>query len=219
MCKSGGKQVLDGYRDYIAQEEKWMEKLRKAHNDNPYTVEDQLVADSQVCLIFSCPGREELIANKVCSGTTGKTLNSLLCILNKQYKEIFNDTDKSKYSIANASNIVHFEALGNKSEGNKNEITNEKNINRIKDFLGNIKALKYVILFGDTAHYLTNTVEEINPNCTVIKSKHLSMRRLNSAINEDLTGKNIEDLPEEERTHARLAVVANEIINQIKKVK
>ena len=217
MCKSDGEQVLNGYRVYIAQEKEWMEKLRKAHNDNPYTVEDKLVENSKVCFIFSCPGREELIHNELCYGKTGNTLNILLEMLKEEDSTIFPSDLKSGYNIANASSIVHFEALDNLPEAEDDEILEDSNLKKINDFLEGIKGLTHVILFGKKAQLLEDKIKH-KANLKIIVSRHVGFKSLNH-IAEDVHGDKINKenyKTAEERTKARIEVVAKEIIDQIK---
>jgi hypothetical protein len=78
MCKYNSQEVLKEYRKIYNNEDGVFQKLKKLHKENPYTVEDNVINNSKICFIFSCPGREELIHNKVCSGETGENLDKLL---------------------------------------------------------------------------------------------------------------------------------------------
>lgn len=77
--------------------------------------------------VFSCPGRDELIAGIPCSGTTGQNLDKLLKILNVINSDLFCNTNRYRYDILNATEVVHFEMLGNKTKGKKDEIDDGKN--------------------------------------------------------------------------------------------
>ena len=45
--------------------------------------------DIPTAFIFSCPGQEELKSGKLVNGQTGKNLDMMLSILNKNYPGIF----------------------------------------------------------------------------------------------------------------------------------
>ena len=100
--------ILEKYREIYNKSGGIFEELKKCHKENPYTVSDHISQKSKVCFIFSCPGREELIQNQVCSGETGENLDKLLKILTGLNGEVFHSSDRYEYDILNASDKVHF---------------------------------------------------------------------------------------------------------------
>ena len=124
------------------------------HEKNPYTVEDHVINNSKICFIFSCPGREELIQNKVCSGETGENLDELLKILGSKNGLLFPSSNRYDYDILNASNKVHFYALDKKTEANKSEIKDD--FQRISGYIEKNKNLLYIILFGKKLKFCEN---------------------------------------------------------------
>lgn len=219
VCKDNSQEVLKEYRKIYNNEGGLFEKLKKTHKENPYTVADHTSQKSKVCFIFSCPGREELLQNKVCSGETGENLNELLEILYGRKPKVFHSTNRYEYDILNASNKVHFYALDKKTEANKSEI--EKCFQRISGYIENNKNLSYIILFGKKAQNLREFIEPCitskKPKIHIIHAPHLGYQSLNQ-IDEDIEGDKICDekySESEKRTNARLQVVANEIIDQI----
>ena len=219
MCKYNSQEVLKEYRKIYNNEDGVFQKLKKLHKENPYTVEDNVINNSKICFIFSCPGREELIQNKVCSGETGENLDELLKILGSKKGLVFPSCNRYDYDILNASNRVHFYALDKKTEANKSEI--EKCFQRISGYIEKNKNLSYIILFGKKAQILREFIEPCitskKPKIHIIHAPHLGYQSLNQ-IDEDIEGDKICDekySESEERTNARLQVVANEIIDQI----
>jgi hypothetical protein len=219
VCKDNSQEVLKEYRKIYNNEDGIFEKLKKHHKENPYTVADHTSQKSKVCFIFSCPGREELLQNKVCSGETGENLNELLEILHGRKPEVFHSTNRYEYDILNASNKVHFYALDEKTEADKVEI--DDCFGRISNYILENYALSYIILFGKKAKRLKGNIkeslDEAGRKNGIVEACHLGYQSLNQ-IDEDIEGDKICEekyCESEERTNARLQVVANEIIEQI----
>ena len=63
------KELIEKYKD-IEKKAK-TEILDKLKAKNMLYVKDNIQKDSNMCIILSCPGQEELMADKVCAGETG----------------------------------------------------------------------------------------------------------------------------------------------------
>lgn len=220
MCKYNSQEVLKEYRKIYNNEDGVFQKLKKLHKENPYTVEDNVINNSKICFIFSCPGREELIQNKVCSGETGENLDELLKILGSKKGLVFPSCNRYDYDILNASNRVHFYALDKKTEANKSEI--EKCFQRISGYIEKNKNLLYIILFGKKAQILREFIEPCitskKPKIHIIHAPHLGYQSLNQ-IGIDIEKKEIneDNYPDADvRTQKRLEVVAKDILMEIK---
>ena len=206
-------EILKKYIENIENCQNILNELKGQHKNNKYTVEDQIGKNSKVCFIFSCPGREELIHGKLCQGDTGENLNKILEILNVDRPTIFESKVKEEYDILNSTNIVHFNELDHKTEGDKNEINKHKQ--QLKKYLENNNNLEYVILCGNNAQ----TVKDVFKDKKIICSRHLGFQSINQ-IKTDICGKDISEIvyPRSiDRTKARLEVVAEDIIRQILK--
>lgn len=154
MCERSEEDILKDFKGLFLNKKNIFSELREAHERKPFRVPDHPGnLSSKVCFVFSCPGQEELINNEVCSGQTGTNLNTLLTMLyaKSQYRDIFPSADRSYYGILNASDIVHFEALDDTTEADKEELNKTENTQRITDFLKQYENLSYIILFGDKA--------------------------------------------------------------------
>lgn len=221
VCKDNSQEVLKEYRKiYNNNEDGIFEKLKKHHKENPYTVADHTSQKSKASFIFSCPGREELLQNKVCSGETGENLDELLKILGRKNGLLFPSRNRYDYDILNASNQVHFYALDKKTEANKSEI--KKGFQRIKGYIEKNKNLLYIILFGKKAQTLRELIEPCitskKPKIHIIHAPHLRYQSLNQ-IGIDIEKKEIneDNYPDAEvRTQKRLEVVAKDILMEIK---
>ena len=83
--------------DFIKQYKERTKKSKKEiindilKNVNPkdyLKVKDNIVLDSNLCIILSCPGEEEMLNQKVCAGETGNNLEKILRIVVNEIKEI-----------------------------------------------------------------------------------------------------------------------------------
>ena len=219
MCKNRNS-LLKKYRQIYLSEDILLEQLRIEHDKEPYTVKNYDKKKSNVCFILSCPGREELINNKPCSGNTGKNLNKLLQILHQQRPDLFKFTDRYQYDILNTTEIVHFEALDTETEGGKDEI--DRGVKKILEYVDSNTNLAYMVLFGRKVKKIIKKlnyfIEEKNRVIYIIDGEyHLSYRGL-SKINKDIKDNfiNKKNYPKsDERTNARLTVVADKIIKQL----
>lgn len=237
MCESKEK-LLEDFCNLDKNRTALLEKMKTIHTTDPYTVKDSIENKSKVCFVFSCPGQEELKARCVCAGTTGTNLEKLITLLTNgdcltdvkiKNKEklfeimtgVFNESNKTKYDILNASQIVHFEALDDDTEGDDEEIEKTNNSERILKYITENPNLQYIICFGDKAQQIIEEIKkkkELKPIETITVSHHLSFRRLNQITK----GINNEDImssykKSNERNLARLRVLAKEIMKQISK--
>ena len=203
MCKAD---ALAKYRKHynLDKEEKLLIALRKQHEKTPITVSNQDGLKSKVCFVLSCPGREEMIAGKVCQGDTGANLNILLEYLNKQRPDLFPSPVKEEYDILNATNVVHFMALDGATEGNAKEI--KEGAASLRRYLEGNASLKYAILLGNRAKNATEVFKE-----KAILCKHLGFQSLNQVKDCDITD---QDGPEARRIK-RIKYLGDDIIKQI----
>lgn len=194
------QRILNEYRKLYLNSDGVFNKLKEIHKDDPFTIENITDKNSKVCLVFSCPGRAELIADSPCQGATGDNLNILLEILNEKFPDLFESKNKDCYDILNATTIVHFYALDYKTEGSTTEIKN--NSTQIKDYLKNNKNFEFAIIFGEKAKKLEELFGQ-----KFVESRHLGFQSINQIkIDEKITDK----------TRARLQIVANEIVEQMR---
>ena len=206
------EEILKKYRELSENEDRILQKMQVEHKKSPYTVANIDDKKSEICFVFSCPGREELIKNLPCQGSTGDNLNNLLSILSNKRKDLFFSSKKDDYDILNATTIVHFKNLDGKTEGSKKEISKGKI--GIEKYIESNPKLKYVIFFGGKAKSLEDVFEESK----VIESVHLGYQAINQ-INKDENGEEISSdtiANPKKRTMKRLEIVAERILQQIK---
>lgn len=205
------EEILKIYRELSENEDRILQEMQVEHKKSPYTVANIDDKKSEICFVFSCPGREELIKNLPCQGSTGDNLNNLLSILSNKRMDLFFSSKKDGYDILNATTIVHFKNLDGKTEGTKKEITKENS--KIDNYVKTNKNLKYVILFGRKAKLLKDIVGEDK----TIESVHLGYQSINH-INKDENGKEINAKTvsdSKNRTAKRLKKIAYDILKQI----
>lgn len=143
--------------------------------------------------------------------------------MHQQRPDLFKFTDRYQYDILNTSEIVHFEALDAETEGGKDEI--DRGVKKILEYVDSNIHLAYMVLFGQKVKKIIKKlnyfIKEKNRDIYIIDADyHLSYRGL-SKINKDI--KDIKDnfinkknYPKsDERTNARLTVVADKIIKQL----
>lgn len=203
--------ILRQYRKFCkTTENKKLFLLKQLKKFQPLTVKDN-IQESKVCFVFSCPGDKELINNEVCSGDTGKNLSTLLNFLVKSDPHIFASNEKRDYTIINASNIVHFNALDERTEANKKEIMEEKNLKRITKIFKAHQEIEFVILFGKKAQLLEEKIKESKQDIKFAYAYHLGYQAINQI---DLDDDN--DNPRE-KTMKRLEKIAACISSQLAK--
>ena len=209
-----GQIILNEYREKQKDlEEELLPKLIEAHKIERFRVKQQCDRHTKVCFVFSCPGQQEMLEDKLCAGQTGDNLNLLLSILNKMNSTIFPYLSKSEYDILNATPVVHFKKLDGKTEGTKKEIN--ENIPVVETYIKSNPNLKYAIFCGNKAKLLIDSFRK--KKIIVISINHLGFQSVNQ-INKDSSGKIInEETYEnpEERTKARIEKIANDIIGKI----
>ncbi len=168
----------------------------------------------RTAFVFSCPGQEELKSGKLVNGQTGKNLDMMLEILNKEHPDIFPYTDRYSYRITNSSERVHYKAHDNRSEPKKDEILAAENLSRLMD---DIRDYKYIITFGRCASLAVEAAvgQFCNDDKVIMYSQHLSFLSLNSSIKEDINGEPILR-GSKDSTYKRLQVAARKICEQMK---
>ena len=104
-------------------------------NENPYNKElstnnysENILNDTCITAVFSCPGRYEERANRPCEGMTGKSLDYIL----KRIRFGGTCLNRSLIGINNAWNKVEYIAKTKRSEASDEEILEQSNIDRLK---------------------------------------------------------------------------------------
>lgn len=149
------------------------------NSENKVTVAGYIVPSSQIAFVFSCPGREEELANHVCAGITGRNLNELLWYLNGKRSDVFQHSVKERYTITNASDRVHYPALTDDSEASLTEIMQPNNLERLR---ADLSYSNIVICMGNKALL---AVKATGTNKKIIMGEHLSFSNLNRHIPSD----------------------------------
>ncbi|MDK2821302.1 MAG: uracil-DNA glycosylase [Clostridia bacterium] len=170
--------------------------------------------NDEVAYVFSCPGRHEEKAGRPAAAVTGKNLDILIDILRSQGVKVPLRVDAT---VTNAWDKVEYMAATNRSEATEKEILDLKNLERLYKEIFHIK--RYIISFGDKA-YLAVSKLKLADSCKVIRTCHLSMRKLNS-IKTDINNNPIVRANNKEEgrrnTVKRLEVIARDIILQLHK--
>lgn len=156
---------------------------------NPYVKDlatncysENLLNDTCITAVFSCPGRYEKRANKPCQGKTGKCLDYILRKLH--YGEM--RLNRSIIGINNAWSGIEYIAKTERSEASDEEILMQSNIDRLNEEL---RYTKVAIAFGDKAFLALDTIrKKYRRNLIIIKAIHLSPRRVNTCIKKDVFG-------------------------------
>lgn len=159
--------------------------------------------ETSVCFILSCPGRLELISDKLCAGTTGDNLDKLLGFLNLKAKNIFPYQSRYDYHLANASKQVHYKELTDDSTPKCKEI--KKYSNDLKQFIKN-NGIKICICCGNDARKSIEYIESELTDVTIVNICHIGSLGLHATY----PNKTNEELDDE----TRLQYLAEEIIEQ-----
>ena len=131
------------------------------------------IGSTRVAFIFSCPGQKEQLANQVCYGATGESLQHLITYCHSKRPDIFVSPLKSDYTITNASDRVHYAALTHDTEASYEEIGLLENLDRLRH---DLISVDLVICMGDRASY---AVHNAGVSAKYIKGEHLSAMHLN----------------------------------------
>lgn len=163
-------------------------------------------SSNEVTVVFSCPGQKEMKSKKPAAGNTGMNLNIIFNFLNN-FKGI--NWNRNSITITNSWPNIEYPKFTGRSEATEHEINHEDNLDRLYNDIKN--TTKYIICFGNNAIFAVNKIKSNKKiNASVISSRHLSLKHLNSKIDIDING-NIIDETTTDKTKARLEVVAKEI--------
>lgn len=190
--------------------------LRKLEKFHALKVRDNLKEDSNLCVILSCPGEEELINDKVCVGDTGNNLETILkmvsedVIFDPEYNSLVNSEKRYNYSIINSVEKVYFRKY-NGAEAEKEDVEDENNIKRVKSIIERHKKLQYVLICGDNAELIYQKVKsKIENHVKISRICHLGWVGLrNQYTNKHSELKSIKS--GSERDQKRLELVAKKI--------
>lgn len=219
MGSNKRKELIEKYNDIEKNAKKnILDELKD--NDLLY-VEDNIKVASNVCIILSCPGQEELIADKVCAGETGENLEKILEIVRQgdktnklqQSEDGIEGKQRYAYSIINSVRDVYFRAY-NGAEADEDAVVAPGNIDRINKELATCN-IKYFIVCGNNAKLLYEQLKSQFINVEVSYVSHIGWVGLRNEYKNDndelkglATGK--------ERDEKRLELVANKIVKDLK---
>ena len=147
--------------------------------------DEKEITHKSIVFIFACPGRAEFIDNKPCCGQTGDNLGVFIGLLNKDFPDVFQDTDRYSYVILNASDKVHFDELTSNSEPYESEIKTkvnndcDNNANNDKKTL--LENAEFIFCFGLKAqNYYKEMKSKSNLKVAPVNCCHLGARGLNN---------------------------------------
>lgn len=160
MCKNKRKKLIEKYKtlDESTKQEK-KKILDRLAEEGLLVVDDNIQSESNLCIILSCPGQEELIKDKVCAGETGDNLDKVLKFVGlDHFRPGVEDENDCRYSytIVNAVNKVHFREY-NRAEAKDNQIKEKSNIDRVKSELSD--KIDYFIICGKKAAVLYDLIK------------------------------------------------------------
>ena len=218
MCNNRG-QLIKEYKEIEKRAKR--EILDKLKENHMLYVEDNVKMDSNLCIILSCPGQEELIADRVCAGETGENLEKILEMVRqidnanklKHAKCCNIGEQRYTYTIINSVRDVYFRGY-NGAEADEDAVIDKQNIERVKMELTNCK-IKYFIVCGNNARLLYEQIESDFGDVDVSFVSHVGWVGLRNEYKNDndelkglATGK--------ERDEKRLELVANKIVKDLK---
>ena len=160
MCKDKRKELIERYKtlDESTKQEK-KKILDRLAEEGLLVVDDNIQSESNLCIILSCPGQEELIKDKVCAGETGDNLDKVLKFVGlDHFRPGVEDGNDCRYSytIVNAVKEVHFREY-NGAEAKDNQIKEKSNIDRVKSELSD--KIDYFIICGKKAAVLYDLIK------------------------------------------------------------
>ncbi|WP_338749059.1 uracil-DNA glycosylase family protein [Bacillus sp. FJAT-52991] len=183
-----------------------------------------------IAFVFSCPGAVEEMEGRPAAGRTGKNLERLLAILNKDYGQAISWT-RNEITITNAWSHVEYKALSGRTEATVKEVLSAENLCRLSEEIKHVKTA--IICSGQRAAaavFALANEGKLYPYVQVVKIRHLGLRSLNQ-IKEDIHGAPIILIDEAkkagystkvleqmgvENTEKRLRVVAQELMNELR---
>ncbi|WP_203362759.1 uracil-DNA glycosylase family protein [Bacillus sp. REN10] len=152
-----------------------------------------------IAFVFSCPGAVEEMEGRPAAGRTGKNLERLLSILNKEYRKDISWT-RNDITITNAWSHVEYKARSGRTEATVREVLSAENLRRLCEEIKHVKTA--IICSGERAaasiFRLVNE-EKLNPSVQVAKIRHLGLRSLNQ-IKKDIHGEPIILIDEAKKT-------------------
>lgn len=158
-----------------------------------------------IVLVFSCPGKKEMECGRPISGPTGTNFAYIWSKL-KYHDQTLSSQD---VSITNAWPNIEYNNLTGRSEAENNEILNTENLERLKEEIG---SARIVFVFGEKAKLAISAINTDN-RFVVIEATHPSPRNVNTHINTNADGTPISGATPEQRNHARLNQIVQEIID------
>lgn len=219
MCKIDRKSLIKEYLEVNKRAESKKKEILKKLSDNKLLfINDNIQEESNLCIILSCPGEQELIQDRVCAGEMGENLEKILKKVKEEDKQGRIKAGKNKekevrysYTIINSVNTVHFRGY-NGAEATKTEITEPTNIKRIEKELGN-NQIDYIIICGNNAAILYKEIGKHFKNAKCAYVAHLGCVGLrNTYTNNHNELKDIKN--PKDRDNKRLKLVADDIKNE-----
>lgn len=160
------------------------------------------IGTTGLAFVFSCPGSKEESAGHVCAGNTGENLQILIDYCANLRPDVFVSAQKGDYTISNASDIVHYQALTGDTEASYTEISDPSNLERIRRDLAGCHT---IICMGAKASYAVRHAKVLGK---IIQGAHLSASNLNRNYN-------VEGDSPEERNKARVGIIGDRILRQL----
>lgn len=159
-----------------------------------------------IVVVFSCPGKKEMECGRPISGPTGTNFAYIWSKLKYHDHEL----SSQDVSITNAWPNIEYDNLTGRSEADNNEILNTENLERLKEEIGNAEI---IFVFGKKAKLAVKNIQ-LNNTFIVIEATHPSPLNVNTHINNNSDGGPRSGETPEERNHARLDIIVQEIIDK-----
>ena len=211
MCKDKRKKLIEKYKtlDESTKQEK-NKILARLAKEKFLVVDDNIQSESNLCIILSCPGQEELINDKVCAGETGNNLDKVLKFVGlDHFRPGVEDGNDCRYSytIVNAVKEVHFREY-NGAEAKENQIKEKSNIDRVKSELSD--KIDYFIICGNNAAVLYDLIKNEYKDAKQSYVSHLGWVGLRNEYKN--SSKELSGITEAaDRDQKRLELVAEQI--------
>lgn len=211
MSKDKRKKLIEKYKtlDVSTKQEK-KKILDRLAKEGFLIVDDNIQSESNLCIILSCPGQEELIKDKVCAGETGDNLDKVLKFVGlDHFRPGVEDKNGCRYAytIVNAVNEVHFREY-NGAEANENQIKEKSNIDRVKSELND--KIDYFLICGNNAAVLYDLIKSEYKDAKQSYVRHLGWVGLRNEYKN--SSKELSDITKAaDRDRKRLELVAEQI--------
>lgn len=188
-------------------------------------MEDNIVQNSNICFVLSCPGEKELLEGRVCCGDTGTNLEKLINELLKYecipITEGGNNSSNGgghryNFNIINACDQVYFRGYKGESEPPDDKVKSSDNIKRIEQEISNSN-IEYFVLCGEKAELLQTELVRIQKGAKFSTVCHLGDVGIRNTYRisktKTVARKMLADVPEKDRDNERIKLIAETIKN------